>query len=82
MPNARFLVTGGAGFIKSNLVAALMAAGEHVRVLDNCETGFWEHLDGIEGQSHIERIDGDIRDAAALAKATAVQPSASVTVTS
>ncbi len=71
MPNARFLVTGGAGFIGSNLVAALVAAGEHVRVLDNCETGFWEHLDGIEGQSHIERIDGDIRDAAAVAKAMA-----------
>jgi UDP-glucose 4-epimerase len=71
MQSARFLVTGGAGFIGSNLVAALAAAGERVRVLDNCATGFWEHLDGIEQQSLIERIDGDIRDAQAVAKATA-----------
>jgi UDP-glucose 4-epimerase len=69
MPTARFLVTGGAGFIGSNLVAALVAAGEHVRVLDNCATGFWEHLDGIADQSKIDRVEGDIRDAAAVAKA-------------
>lgn len=69
MHPARYLVTGGAGFIGSNLVAALVAAGEHVRVLDNCATGFWEHLDGIADQSKIERIEGDIRDAAAVAKA-------------
>lgn len=69
MPNARYLVTGGAGFIGSNIVAALAAAGERVRVLDNCETGSWEHLDGIPAQSLIERIDGDIRDASAVAKA-------------
>lgn len=71
MPTARFLVTGGAGFIGSNLVAALTAAGEHVRVLDNLSTGFWEHLDGIEAQSHIERIEGDIRDGAVVARAMA-----------
>lgn len=71
MSKARYLVTGGAGFIGSNLVAALVAAGEHVRVLDNCATGFWEHLDGIEAQSKIERIDGDIRDADAVARAMA-----------
>jgi nucleoside-diphosphate-sugar epimerase len=71
MPNARYLVTGGAGFIGSNLVAALVAAGEHVRVLDNCATGFWEHLDGIQDQSKIERIMGDVRDAAVVAKAAA-----------
>jgi UDP-glucose 4-epimerase len=71
MTTARFLVTGGAGFIGSNLVAALAAAGEHVRVLDNCDTGFWEHLDGIEAQSLIERIHGDIRDAVTVAKAAA-----------
>ena len=71
MSKARFLVTGGAGFIGSNLVAALVAAGEHVRVLDNCVTGFWEHLDGIEDQSKIDRIDGDIRDAEAVARAMA-----------
>ena len=65
----RYLVTGGAGFIGSNLVAALTAAGERVRVLDSLATGRWEHLDGIPAQSRIERITGDIRDAAAVAAA-------------
>src|SRR4051795_9612081 len=65
----RYLVTGGAGFIGSNIVAALTAAGERVRVLDNLATGRWEHLDGIPAQSLIERITGDIRDGAAVAKA-------------
>lgn len=69
MAKVRYLVTGGAGFIGSNLVAALTAAGEHVRVLDNLETGRWAHLDGIPAQSHIEKIEGDIRDAAAVARA-------------
>ncbi|MFO0758688.1 MAG: SDR family oxidoreductase [Byssovorax sp.] len=69
MSSPRYLVTGGAGFIGSNLVAALVAAGEKVRVLDNLATGRWEHLDGIEQQSQIERITGDIRDAAAVAEA-------------
>ena len=68
-PTPRYLVTGGAGFIGSNLVAALTAAGERVRVLDNLATGRWEHLDGIPAQSLIERITGDIRDAAAVAAA-------------
>ncbi|MFT3763915.1 MAG: SDR family oxidoreductase [Minicystis sp.] len=69
MAKVRYLVTGGAGFIGSNLCAALTAAGERVRVLDNLETGRWEHLDGIPQQSLIERIEGDIRDAAAVARA-------------
>jgi len=68
---ARYLVTGGAGFIGSNLVAALAAAGERVRVLDNLSTGFSENLDGIPQQTLIERIEGDIRDAEAVAKAAA-----------
>jgi nucleoside-diphosphate-sugar epimerase len=69
MSTPRYLVTGGAGFIGSNLVAALAAAGERVRVLDNLATGKWENLDGIPQQSLIERVTGDIRDAAAVAGA-------------
>jgi UDP-glucose 4-epimerase len=69
MAKIRYLVTGGAGFIGSNLVAALTAAGEHVRVLDNLATGCWAHLEGIEQQSLIERMEGDIRDGAAVARA-------------
>src|SRR5215831_11876862 len=65
----RYLVTGGAGFIGSNLVAALAAAGERVRVLDNVATGAWAHLDGIAQQSLVERVEGDIRDANAVARA-------------
>lgn len=71
MAPAKYLITGGAGFIGSNIAAALVAAGEHVRILDNLSTGRWAHLDGIAQQSQIERIEGDIRDAAAVAKAAA-----------
>lgn len=69
MSKVRYLVTGGAGFIGSNLVAALVAKGERVRVLDNLATGFWENLDGIPDTSKVERILGDIRNAEDVAKA-------------
>jgi nucleoside-diphosphate-sugar epimerase len=69
MTTAQYLVTGGAGFIGSNIVAALTASGERVRVLDDVSTGFWENLDGLPHQSSIERIQGDIRDAELVAKA-------------
>ncbi|MDI3286391.1 NAD-dependent epimerase/dehydratase family protein [Polyangium sp. 15x6] len=71
MSTPRYLVTGGAGFIGSNIVAALVAAGERVRVLDNLATGMWENLDGISPSSAVERIEGDIRDPEAVAKAAA-----------
>ena len=65
----RFLVTGGAGFIGSNLVRALVHAGERVRVVDNLATGFWENLDAVRGQRQLECITADIRDAAAMSRA-------------
>jgi UDP-glucose 4-epimerase len=71
MSTPRYLVTGGAGFIGSNLVAALVASGERVRVLDNLATGRWENLDGIEREGAVERIEGDIRDPGAVARAVA-----------
>jgi nucleoside-diphosphate-sugar epimerase len=61
---ARFLVTGGAGFIGSHLVEALLARGESVRVLDDLATGTAKNLATSEERS-AERIDimrGDIRD--------------------
>ena len=56
-----WLVTGGAGFIGSNLVRALLQEGRRVRVLDNFLTGFRINLADI--LSDIEFIDGDIREA-------------------
>lgn len=71
MKNARYLVTGGAGFIGSNIVAALVASGERVRVLDNLSTGSWENLAAFDDSTLVERIDGDIRDADVVARACA-----------
>jgi UDP-glucose 4-epimerase len=51
------LVTGGAGFIGSNLVRALLARGDDVRVLDNFSTGRRENLSGLD----IELIEGELR---------------------
>ncbi|HEX9205998.1 MAG TPA: SDR family oxidoreductase, partial [Candidatus Deferrimicrobiaceae bacterium] len=67
----RYLVTGGAGFIGSNLTRALLAAGHRVRVLDNFLTGKRENLAGL-AEAHVgtfELVEGDIRDPAATRKA-------------
>jgi UDP-glucose 4-epimerase len=55
---ANYLVTGGAGFIGSNLVIALVNQGHSVRVLDNFSTGRRENLAGLNGD--FEMIEGDI----------------------
>jgi UDP-glucose 4-epimerase len=54
------LVTGGAGFIGSNIVEALVARGERVRVLDNFATGKRENL--AEVIDRIELVEGDLRE--------------------
>lgn len=61
------LVTGGAGFIGSNLAHALVARGEDVRVLDNLATGLTQNLDEI--RDRIEFIEGDLRDEDAVKRA-------------
>ena len=63
------LVTGGAGFIGSNMVRFLLAKGHEVRVLDNFETGKKENLAELTDQ--IELITGDIRDTAIVQNAVA-----------
>jgi len=57
---ARYLVTGGAGFIGSHIAEALVKRGDQVRVLDNLSTGKMENLAGIAGK--FEFVEGDIRD--------------------
>lgn len=70
MQRASFLVTGGAGFIGSNLTAALVHAGERVRAYDNLLTGRWSLLDrALEGRGDAERITADIRDPKTLRQA-------------
>jgi UDP-glucose 4-epimerase len=51
------LVTGGAGFIGSNLVRSLLARGDEVRVMDNMSTGSATNLVGLE----VEVVEGDLR---------------------
>lgn len=53
-----FLVTGGAGFIGSHIVAALVERGDRVRVFDNLSTGHLENLAGV--RERIEFIEGDL----------------------
>ena len=62
-----FLVTGGAGFIGSNIAEALAARGDRVRVLDNLSTGHRSNLNGFHDR--IEFIEGDVTDAKIVAKA-------------
>jgi UDP-glucose 4-epimerase len=62
-----YLVTGGAGFIGSNIVEALVARGERVVVLDNLATGKRENLAAFLPK--IKFIEGDICDAATVGEA-------------
>ena len=54
---SKALVTGGAGFIGSNLVRALLARGDEVRVLDNFSTGYRRNLEPLD----VELVEGDLR---------------------
>lgn len=56
------LVTGGAGFIGSNLCEALIAQGHRVICLDNFATGKKENIQHLFGNSNFELIVGDIRN--------------------
>jgi len=59
---ALFLVTGGAGFIGSNLCEAILRMGYRVRCLDNLSTGKQEHVNMFLGNPNYEFMFGDIRN--------------------
>ena len=56
----KYLVTGGAGFIGSNLARKLLEQGHSVRILDNFSSGRAENL--VDINDKVELIEGDIRD--------------------
>ncbi len=60
--NTKFLVTGGAGFIGSNLVEEILKLGFYVRVLDNLATGKLENISEFYANDNFELIIGDIRE--------------------
>jgi len=64
---AKVLVTGGAGFIGSNLADELIRLGAKVVVVDNLITGFRENLEEIDGD--FDFIEADVADAEAMKKA-------------
>lgn len=62
------LITGGAGFIGSNLADGLIREGAKVRIIDNFLTGFRENLDEIKGD--FDFTEGDITDPGVVRKVT------------
>jgi len=60
------LITGGAGFIGSNLAAQLIRSGHQVTVLDNLQSGYRQNLDPCPS---VRFINGDVRDPAAVEEA-------------
>src|SRR5215470_15901281 len=68
MPNKRYLVSGGTGFVGSALVSRLVRTGYAVRVFDDDSRGSSGRLAQLRGD--IEILHGDIRDKTAVAAAT------------
>lgn len=60
--NSKFLITGGAGFIGSNLAEAILSLGYKVVVLDDFSTGKRENIKRFLENSRFELIEGDIRN--------------------
>jgi len=60
--NKKILVTGGAGFIGSNLCEELLTLGAKVTCLDNFSTGLKENLEAIKDNPNFRLIEGDIRE--------------------
>lgn len=65
----RYFVTGGAGFIGSNLVDRLLAAGHTVTAYDNLSTGRWRFLQNSIARPHFRLIEGDVLEEHKLTEA-------------
>ena len=70
---ARYFVTGGAGFIGSNLVDRLLADGHAVTAYDNLSTGRLRFLDAAKDKPNFKLVEGDLLDEKKLAAAVAGQ---------
>ena len=62
LENSKVLITGGAGFIGSNLTETLLNQNNQVTVLDNFSTGKMENLLPFFSRKNFRLIVGDIRD--------------------
>ncbi len=71
MESKKILVTGGAGFIGSNLCESLLADGHQVRCLDNFATGHFHNIENLMSHPNFELQVGDIRDLQTCQKAVA-----------
>ena len=60
--NSKILITGGAGFIGSNLTEALLKQGNRVVCLDNFSTGFKKNIEPFLADDNYTLIEGDIRN--------------------
>jgi len=69
LQNKQVLVTGGAGFIGSNLIERLLEQGNKVTCLDNFSTGKRENIEAFLPNPNFQLIEGDIRDFATCQKA-------------
>jgi UDP-N-acetylglucosamine 4-epimerase len=62
LKDSRVLITGGAGFIGSNLIERLLSQNNHIVCLDNFSTGKRENIADFANNKNFKLIEGDIRD--------------------
>ncbi len=70
MINKKILITGGAGFIGSNLCEYFLSKGYHVTCLDNFSTGYRHNIESLLSSANFKLIEGDIRNTIDCQKAT------------
>jgi len=66
----KYLVTGGAGFIGSNIIKKLLEKGEFVRAVDNFSTGRKENIEEFFSNNNFEFVEGDLTDLDVCKKVT------------